>query len=116
MSTPKIESYSFGEIVIDGRRYRRDLIVYPDHVGGQWWREAGHSLLLEDFWDVLKIRPEVLIVGQGSLGQMTAPLAVRNQLSSHGVQLIAEDIAHGCDINNHLNGQRRVTAASNLSC
>jgi hypothetical protein len=37
MAVPKIESYHFGEIVIDGRRYSSDVIIYPDRVEGQWW-------------------------------------------------------------------------------
>jgi len=31
-AAPKIESYGFGEIVIDGRRYSSDVIVYPERV------------------------------------------------------------------------------------
>jgi hypothetical protein len=47
MAAPKIESYRFGEIVIDGRRYSNDVIIYPDRVDGKWWREEGHSLVPE---------------------------------------------------------------------
>ena len=36
---PQIESYSFGEVVIDGKRYRSDVIVFPDRVKPNWWRE-----------------------------------------------------------------------------
>jgi len=65
MAVPKIESYRFGEIVIDGRRYSSDVIIYPDRVEGQWWREEGHSLASTDVWQVLQAPPEVLVIGQG---------------------------------------------------
>lgn len=32
MGVPKIEHYQFGEIIIDGRRYSRDVIIYSGGV------------------------------------------------------------------------------------
>ena len=48
----RIEGYSFGSISVDGRRYKSDLIIYPDRVRSDWWRKEGHQLQLED------IRPQ----------------------------------------------------------
>ena len=31
-----IESYKFGEIVIDGTTYTSDVIIYPDNVDDKW--------------------------------------------------------------------------------
>jgi hypothetical protein len=50
MAVPKIESYRFGEIVIDGQRHSEDVIIYPDRVDAKWWRKEGHSLALTDVW------------------------------------------------------------------
>ena len=63
MAVPKIDSYRFGEIVIDGRRHSKDVIIYPDRVRGHWWRKEGHFLALEDLAEVLQAPPEVLVVG-----------------------------------------------------
>jgi hypothetical protein len=43
-----ITSYDFGHIIIDGKRYTSDLIVFPDRVKVGWWRKEGHRLQLED--------------------------------------------------------------------
>jgi len=39
-----IESYKFGEILIDGVTYTSDVIIYPDSVDFKWWRKEGHLL------------------------------------------------------------------------
>jgi len=41
-----IEHYSFGRIVIDGKEYTKDLIIYPDKIRANWWRKEGHKLRL----------------------------------------------------------------------
>ena len=40
MAVPKVESCSFGEIVIDGKHYSNDVIIYPTRVDDHWWRRC----------------------------------------------------------------------------
>ncbi len=40
-----IDSYAFGNIVIDGMRFTSDLIIYPDgRIVDGWWRQSGHLM------------------------------------------------------------------------
>ena len=48
-----IESYKFGAIVINGKKYTSDIIVFPEHVIDGWWRKEGHRLHVEDIEDNL---------------------------------------------------------------
>jgi len=82
-----IETYSFGVIKIDGREYRSDLVVYPDHVDDKWWRQEGHLLQLEDLSGVLALTPEVLIVGQGLPGLMKVDGKVEEYCRQNNVRL-----------------------------
>lgn len=116
MAVPKIESYSFGEIVIDGKHYSNDVIVYPGRVDGHWRREEGHSLAPEDVWEVLQTSPDVLVIGQGSSGQMDVPFETRRKLQDAGIQVIAEPTGSACKTYNRLRGKRRVVAALHLTC
>lgn len=116
MSSPKIDAYHFGEIVIDGRRYRRDVIVFPDRVQANWWREEGHSLSPADLWDVVQARPEVLVIGQGSAGRMDVPAATRRWLEEQGIQVIAQPTAQAVNTYNALREKKRVVAALHLTC
>ena len=45
MKAPKIEDYRFGQMIIDGRTYTRNLVLLPDRVMANWWRKEGHRAL-----------------------------------------------------------------------
>ena len=83
----RLEDYRFGRVVVDGREETRDVIVLPDRVIRNWWRNDGHALVLDDLEDVLDDLPERLVVGTGAAGQMEPdPQAVR-ALRDRGVEV-----------------------------
>jgi hypothetical protein len=116
MAVPKIESYQFGEIVIDGQRYSSDVIVYPDRIDSQWWRKEGHSLEPADVWEILQAPPEVLVIGQGNPGRMDVPAVTWRKLEEAGIEVIVEPTTRACDTYNRLRLKRRVVAALHLTC
>ena len=112
-----IDEYSFGRIVIDGKTYRQDVIVFPDRVKSDWWRREGHSLCLEDLKDVLRDPPEVLVVGTGYVGLMRVPREVREKLEEMGIQVVVEKTGKAYKTFNKLLSEgRRVVAALHLTC
>ncbi len=111
-----IDSYGFGRIVIDGRRYASDVIIFPDRVEDRWWRKEGHQLSVEDIEEVLRERPEVLVVGTGYSGLMRILSETRERLASEGIQLIAENTQKACKTYNRLHKSKRVVAALHLTC
>lgn len=116
MSPPTIDRYRFGEIVIDGRRYTRDVIIYPDRVDGNWWRGEGHSVTPADLWEAAQARPEILVVGQGSAGRMDVPAETRRWLESQSIRVIAEPTGQAWQTYNRLCKEHRVVAALHLTC
>ncbi|MCL4466927.1 MAG: MTH938/NDUFAF3 family protein [Chloroflexi bacterium] len=116
MTAPKIDHYRFGEVIIDGRPYSHDVIVYPEGVDDQWWREEGHSLAPGDIWQVLQAAPEVLIVGRGSAGRMRVREETEEMLRKSGIEVIAELTELACDAYNRLRESKRVVAALHLTC
>ncbi len=111
-----IESYEFGRIVIKGKRYATDVIIYPDHVEDGWWREEGHSLSPVDLWTVVQAEPEVLIVGTGYLGLLRVLPETAKYLREQGIRLIAERTTDAVRIYNQLWQSTRVVAALHLTC
>ena len=112
-----IEDYGFGRIVIDGKTYRQDVIVFPDRVKPNWWRKEGHSLCLEDLKDVLEDPPEVLVVGTGYAGLMRVPREVREKLEEMGIRVVVEKTGKAYRTFNRLLSEgRRVVAALHLTC
>lgn len=111
-----IESYEFGRIVIKGRRYATDVIIYPDRVEDNWRREEAHSLSPIDLWAVVQARPEVLVVGTGRSGLMRVLPETEKYLREHGIRLIAERTTEAVRIYNQLCQSSRVAAALHLTC
>jgi len=111
-----IDSYDFGRIVINGRRYTTDLIVFPDRVKDGWWRKEGHNLHIEDLDEVVQNNPEVLIVGTGHSGLLKVPTETREYVESKGIELIAQKTAEACKTFNRLVKSRKVVAAVHLTC
>jgi len=112
----KIDSYEFGQIEIEGKSYRSDLIIYPDRIDSRWWRKQGHSLQIEDLQGIVEARPEILVVGTGRNAMMAIPQSTRDYLSSLGIELIAEDTQKACQTFNRIGRERRAVAALHLTC
>ncbi len=111
-----IDSYDFGEIVIHGRRYTSDVIIYPDRVEDEWWRREGHVLTADDLKDVLDCKPEVIVVGTGYSGIMSVPSDTEKLIRPEGIELIIEPTTRACQTYNQLCRNRKVIAMLHLTC
>ncbi len=113
----KIDSYSFGRIVIDGHAYTSDVIIYRDRVDASWWRKEGHRLQPEDIADALDEHPGILIIGTGHDGVMAVPKEVRAYIESRGIEARIEKTAKAVELYNALQGKKTlVLAALHLTC
>ena len=83
----RIEQYEFGRIRIDGEDYSRDVIVLPDRVVPNWWRQDGHSLVMADLEDVAEELPGRLVVGIGADGRMRPDPAALEALQARGIEV-----------------------------
>ncbi len=111
-----IDSYQFGEIVISGKEYSADVIIFPDRVIDNWWRETGHELCPEDITEVLKEKLDVLIVGCGIQGLMKMLPEVEQAAQVQGIKLIVETTDKACNTYNQLCHSKRLVAAFHLTC
>lgn len=111
-----IDSYEFRRIVIDGKEYIEDVIIWPDHVDCPWWRLEGHNLALEDISEVIKAKPKILIVGTGTSGLMKVPGKVKNSIEAQGIKVIIKQTKKACQIYNKLSVTKKVIACLHLTC
>jgi len=112
-----IDSYQFGEIVIDGTSYSSDVIILGDSVKSDWWREQGHSLSAKDLEAVIAAKPSVLVVGCGASGLMQVPDQTQQVLQEHNIQLEAFDTSKAVQRFNELSQAGvNVAAALHLTC
>jgi hypothetical protein len=115
----KIESYRFGEIVIDGMRYTKDLKIIKGKIFGNWWRSQGHTLQLSDILDVVAARPSTLIVGTGAYGRMVLSPGLSEELESKGIRIEALPTEPAIKKFNELSsrhGHEAVALAVHLTC
>ena len=113
----KVESYQFGRIVINGKMYDSDVIIFPDRVQDDWWRENSHKLSLEEAGKIFAEHPEVLVVGTGAFGRMKVLSEVQQAANTRDIQLVVQPTSEACETFNRLSPSRRaVVAALHLTC
>ena len=116
MSSPKIDSYRFGRVVIDGETHTKDVIILPKRVIGGWWRMEGRVLQPKDLEAVIEVAPEVLVVGKGAYSRMRVTPEAQAALEAAGIELVSENTEAACKQYNQLRGGKSVAAALHLTC
>ena len=112
-----IDSYSFGNIIIDGKKYTKDVIIYPDgRIQGSWWRKEGHKLCAEDIADLIDCAPELIIAGTGAYGIMKPEAKLEEVLKDKGIEFRALPSEKAVDEYNRLCGEKKVGACFHLTC
>ncbi|MGH2539234.1 MAG: MTH938/NDUFAF3 family protein, partial [Actinomycetota bacterium] len=86
-SMTRISSYRFGHIVVDGDELTRDVIVLPDRVVRNWWRNDGHRLVRQDLAEVWAELPPRLVVGTGASGRMELDPTLLETLRARGIEV-----------------------------
>ena len=112
-----IDSYQFGKIVIDGKTYDSDCLIFGDSIDTNWWRRQGHVLDPEDLQRVIEARPAILVVGCGSPGLMKVSKDTDSTLQREGIELITLDTHKAVTKFNELAQKgENVAAALHLTC
>jgi hypothetical protein len=112
----QIENFSWGQVVVDGQTYDRDLILLPEGIVPEWWRREGHVLRVSDLDAVFAAQPDVLVVGCGVYRRLRVPKETRKALSEADIELVALATKKACATYGELAQERRVAAALHLTC
>ncbi|HMA67564.1 MAG TPA: MTH938/NDUFAF3 family protein [Desulfosalsimonadaceae bacterium] len=113
----EIEQYTFGKIVIDGESYTDDLKIAGGRILPGWFRKSGHRVEPEDAADMLAEEPEVLILGKGEPGRMSASPALVELLRQKQIKLIEKPTKEAASLFNELHSQgKNVAAGFHLTC
>ena len=116
LSVNVIDSYQFGRITVNGKEYTSDVIIFPYTVDGNWWRNTGHELRLEDITGVITENPEALIIGTGASGLMKVRPEVQQTAQAQDIKLIVEATDKACNTYNQLCLSQKVVAALHITC
>jgi len=117
MGDKMIESFSFGVMVIGGRRITSDLTIYPNgRIQDGWWRSRGHKLIRRDIQALVDSNPEVIIVGMGVNGLMKPERGLDKWVQSLGIEFMAGPNDKAVAWYNQQIGKNRVGACFHLTC
>ena len=113
----KIDSYKFGHIVIEGKEYTSDVIIYHNWVDASWMRLEDHRLQPEDITDALNAQPDILIIGTGYAGVLMVPKEIATYIESHTIDVRIEKTGKAVELYNSLLGTNKYAiAALHITC
>jgi len=117
MKSLKIDRCSFGSLVINGKTYTEDLVIYPDgRITGPWWRKRGHQLSRDDILELIDSAPEIIIAGTGVNGMVKPDKNLKKELSQLATEFIAAPNGKAITLFNELAPKNRVGACFHLTC
>lgn len=113
-----IESYSFGQMIIDGLEYGKDLMILPDgEIVCPWWRKTGHELILVDIEVIVTAKPSILVIGTGSSGLMRPATGLSTILKAKGIGTVILPTKQAANEYNSLKAKEsKVAACFHLTC
>jgi hypothetical protein len=113
-----IDSYSFGKMTVNGKKFRKDLMILPDgSVLSPWIRKSGHRLTLEDLRPVLDSDADMLVIGTGKPGLMRPHATLVQDLQEKGITAMVMSSKRAVEKFNALAGTaKEVAACFHLTC
>ena len=113
----RISEYEFGKIAIENKTYTSDVIISPELIIDSWRRKQGHNLDISDLDDILKAKPDMLIIGTGYYGRMQVADETRQYLKEQGIKVRQVKTGDAVTEFNALQKEcARIVAALHLTC
>jgi len=117
MKSVRINSCSFGTLIINGKPYTDDLIIHPDgKILKPWRRKRGHQLSMDDLRELIDSSPEVIVAGTGMSGGVIPDRNLEEDLSKLAIKFIAAPNEKAIKVFNELVLDKRVGAGFHLTC
>jgi uncharacterized protein len=108
-----IKSYSRDGVIIKNTLYQNSIIVSPDTVIEDWAPAAFSDLAVSHFSGIIKLSPEIVLIGTGERIRFPDGSILDAMLTRHiGVEVM--DTGAACRAYNFLAGEGRVVFAALL--
>ncbi len=117
-SLPKINSYQFGEMIINDKPVTSDLIILcSGSLIDNWRRRQGHFLELNDIPMIQEACPDLFVIGTGISGQMRIDANLIEHFSQENVTLHIHPTVKAVKIFNQLRLlNKHLAACFHLTC
>ena len=112
-----IDAFAFGSMVIDGRSYRSDLIIFPDgRVQDSWRRLQGHVLSKQDIATLIESEPVLIIAGAGVNERMKPERTLERFLFQKNIRFMIGPNSQAVNWYNEEYKDQKVGACFHLTC
>jgi hypothetical protein len=104
-------------MVINGKSYNSDCIVFHNSVNASWWRKNGHELSIEDIREIIeKEKPKAIVVGKGKYGLMKILKETEDYLKEHSIEIHSGKTDEAVKIYNDVSKDKKVVGFFHLTC
>ncbi len=117
----KIDKLSFGSIIIAGKKYSRDVLIFADGVVKQ--RKGGflifgsHNIKKEEIEELAEDRPEAVIIGTGTGGKASLALNVASWAREKNLSLMVQPSHEAVTkLNELIEQKKKVAALIHITC
>ncbi len=117
----RAEDFKFGSVVVAGKRYGRDVLMFPDgevrQRKGGFGKFGAHLIRRREIEELLKARPEAVLVGTGTSAKVKLATDAELYVKEAKVELIALPSREAIErLNRLMDEGKRVSALIHITC
>jgi hypothetical protein len=117
----KIDELTFGSIVVDGKKYRRDVLICPDGTvkkrKGGFLMFGSHKIKKQELEQLTQGQPEIIIVGTGTDGAARISPDAESWAETRNISLLVQP-SHDAvaRLNQFAQQNKKVAALIHITC
>jgi hypothetical protein len=112
---PRVDSFYFGTIIVDGKKYANDIKITPDGKVGE--KEKSHEITKHDVDEMILLGAELIIIGTGTAGAVKINNDAYVSAQVNGTEIVAMPTTQAVqEFNKLARTKRKVGAIFHLTC
>ncbi len=120
-SMAKIDKFSFGSIIIDGKKYSRDVLILADGTvrkrKGGFLMFGSHGIKKEEVEELAEDMPEAVIIGTGTSGKASLAPEVEGWAKEKNLKLMVQPSHEAVSkLNELIKQKKKVAALIHITC
>jgi hypothetical protein len=116
----RIDELIFGSIVVEGKKYRRDVLIFADGTvkkrKGGFLMFGSHEIKKRELEELSQSQPEIIIVGTGTDGAAHIAPEAESWAKGKNLSLLVQPSYDAVARINELVEQKKIAALIHITC
>jgi len=117
----KIDELTFGSIVVEGKKHRRDIFIFSDGTiksrKGGFLMFGSHKIKRQELEELSQGQPEIIVVGTGTDGVATLAPDMESWIKEKNLNLLIKPSYDAvAKLNELVEQKKRVAALIHITC